>query len=89
MASTIWKYPLQVVDQQTVFMPAGAKLLDVQMQAGTPCVWALVPAQSNAQEAVEIRIHGTGHRFDAERYEHIGTFQMNGGSLVFHAFRYR
>lgn len=28
----IWKWKIEITDRQTIMMPAGAKLLDVQMQ---------------------------------------------------------
>ena len=38
----IFKYELKVSDIQFVSMPKGAKLLKVQTQRATPCIWALV-----------------------------------------------
>lgn len=84
---SIWKFPLQVVDQQTIAMPVGAKLLTVQVQNDRPCLWALVAAEAVPVEDVDIRTHGTGHRFDAHVYEYIATYQLNNGALVFHVFR--
>ena len=84
----IWKFPLLVQDEQTLSLPAGAQLLTVQMQNGAPCLWAMV-GETEAQEHVAIRMHGTGHTFDATGYVYISTFQMMGGGLVFHVFRGR
>ena len=39
---TIWKYELAMIGRQTVPMPADAEILSVQVQAGVPCLWALV-----------------------------------------------
>lgn len=66
-------------------MPAGAKLLDVQMQGGECCVWALCD-QSAAKEPRHIAIYGTGNQMPDEAGEYVATFQMHGGALVFHAF---
>jgi hypothetical protein len=81
---TIYKYPILVVDEQTVIMPFGAEILTVQMQNGQPCLWALVDT-SNPINQRHIQVRGTGHDCsDAGRY--IGTFQMENGELVFHVF---
>lgn len=85
---TIYKYPLQVTDYQEVQIPWDAQLLSVQVQNGTPCLWALVET-TRQKERVVIDIYGTGNPIEADLHERdfIDTFQMHGGSLVFHAFR--
>jgi len=40
--NSIWKYPLQVTDAQTIDVPEGSEALSVQVQNGTPCLWARV-----------------------------------------------
>ena len=84
MKKSIWKFPLEVTDEQKVELPIGAKPLTVQVQGDTACLWALVDTQVQ-KEARVIQIFGTGHRVSNEG-EYISTFQMHGGSLVFHAF---
>lgn len=85
---SIWKFPLAVTDEQTVALPKGAEILCVQTQDGIPCLWTLVTTGA-AQEDVRIFTYGTGHnvmpRHGAKNY--IGTYQLEGGSLVFHLFR--
>ena len=39
---TIWKFPVPVNDGNVLEMPEGAKILSVQVQGETPCLWALV-----------------------------------------------
>ena len=66
-------------------MPAGAKVLTVQMQGNEPQLWALVdPEQPNERRTFEI--HGTGHSVPENPGEYLATFQMDGGSLVWHVF---
>lgn len=82
---TIWKWPLAVTDRQFLGVPAGAQALTVQVQGGLLKLWALVdPDQPEVRK--EIRIIGTGHAIPADPGRYIGTFQMHGGGLVFHAF---
>jgi hypothetical protein len=86
---TIWKFPLQVIDSQVVSMPRGAKPLTVQVQDGKPCLWAIVDPEAAKEDRV-VEIHGTGHQTNKtlDRHYYIGTFQLEGGALVFHAFMY-
>jgi hypothetical protein len=88
MASeTIWKFPLEVTESQLVRLPVGAKVLSVQTQLESPCLWALV----NPEVEKESRIFytfGTGHevRILGGRLEFVDTYQLAEGALVFHVF---
>lgn len=85
---TIYKYKIQVVDDQTISIPLGAKLLTVQVQNGIPCLWALVDTEQK-HEDVFIEIVGTGNPVTGtDSREYISTFQLHGGRLVFHVFKY-
>jgi hypothetical protein len=83
MDKTIWKYSL--TPDCTLSMPVGSIILTVQEQEQRPCLWALVdPAAPH--ECRRFRTYGTGHPVADDPGEYIGTFQLNGGSLVFHLF---
>lgn len=85
----IFKYELKVDDIQFVSIPKGAKLLTVQTQRNIPCLWAMVDPDEE-KEDIRIFMLGTGHIIDdsdIQDMQYIGTFQMYGGYLVFHAFR--
>lgn len=80
----IWKYPLECQDYVFLDMPVGAKPLTVQVQNGTPCLWAIVdPGEPKRTRG--FRIIGTGHPFYGDA-KYIGTFQLHDGELVFHVF---
>jgi hypothetical protein len=81
----IWKWQIEVTDRQTVMMPKGAKLLDVQMQGGDCCVWALCD-QNAKKEPRSLAIYGTGHTIPNEAGEYVATVQMLDGARVFHVF---
>ena len=82
---SIWKFPIEAVGIQGIPMPLGAKLLDVQIQAGQPCLWALVdPAAEKVTR--QISVYGTGHPMLLPDQPYIASFQLAGGALVFHAF---
>lgn len=85
---TIYKYPIEITDEQIILMPAGAIMLTVQVQNGNPFIWAMVDTEARMED-VPIRVHGTGHPIcESSNLEYIGTFQsMYGGNLVFHVFK--
>lgn len=85
---TVWKYALEVADEQVIEMPANAHILTVQTQQGTPCIWALVDP-TRPYEPRKLLIAGTGHErkdLDDVGVSYIGTFQVMGGGLIFHVF---
>lgn len=81
----IYKYPLALVDEQHVEMPAGADVLCVQIQDGRPCIWAKVDVRSTPTARL-FYVVGTGHPMPVKAQEYVGTFQMQDGALVFHVF---
>lgn len=85
---TIWKFPLAVTDHQVVMMPEGARILTVQMQQGTPFIWALVDEAARLENRT-VRTVGTGHQIETEIGDYIGTYQLNHVLLVFHVFVHR
>lgn len=81
----IWKYTLRT-KRSVIEMPAGAKLLDVQMQFGDCQLWALVDEQQPFTEPRTVILYDTGEPLPAEPGRYIATIQMHGGALVSHAF---
>lgn len=83
----IFKYPLVVTDRSGVALPKDAQILCVQVQADTPCLWALVDPVAPLEPATFL-IHGTGHPVapGVGAHNYVGTFQLHGGRLVFHVF---
>jgi len=83
--NTIYKYKLQP-NFGRLEMPQGAQVLTVQMQDGTPCLWARVDTD-RALEWRSFDVYGTGHEMpDDPRLVYVATFQMDGGALVWHVF---
>lgn len=86
MEKTVWKFTLPLGDVVTVWMPGGAEILCVQFQQKDPVIWALVDPSVPVIER-HFRMTGTGHPVpDDGPKKYIGTFQMIGGTLVFHVF---
>lgn len=88
---TIWKYTLTPPPVRLT-MPQGAQILAVQEQHGQACLWAMVDSAAPLVER-EFEVYSTGHEIPAldagEERVHVGTFQLEGGMLVFHVFERR
>ena len=83
---TVWKFNLQVTDWQAIAIPNVYELLCVQVQYGTPCIWALVDP-STPVITIDIITHGTGRDcFDVSNAKYIGSYQLNGGNFVGHVW---
>lgn len=84
---TIWKYPLSITSEQTLKMPVGARVLSIQFQCDTLCMWALVDGSLD-QESRTFRIYGTGHPIEPELNSslvYLATVQESN-RLVWHVF---
>lgn len=83
---TIWKFELETTDYQAIDVPAGFQFLKLDTQYSKPVFWALVNSE-NPKVRLEIRIVGTGHPASiGNTYSYLGSYQLEGGALVFHAF---
>jgi len=58
--TTIWKYAIPHDTRFDLEMPQDARILCVQVQDGTPCIWAQVNSD-DGQETRQFTIVGTGH----------------------------
>jgi hypothetical protein len=84
--TAIWKFPLKLSTVQCVDMPQGvspADVLDVQVQNGTICLWAMCDPDATLEQR-DVYIHGTGHPFNPDGMEHVGTVQQP--PYVWHVF---
>ena len=85
---TIWKYPLQVTDEQGVHMPRGAKAMLVGFQGDELCMWVMVDPMQ-LRETRTIRIYGTGHNIpysDRANMDYVGTAIDPVNPFVWHVF---
>lgn len=71
MIARILKFPLEVTGRQSVLMSDGAQLLYVEMQHGTPTLWAICDERSPKPRT--ILIFGTGHDI-FEGVAHAGNY---------------
>ena len=79
----IWKYQLEITDDQYIDMPQGAKPLSVGVQRGVPCLWADVDPDK-VLRPMYIKIIGTGNPISKDGTLFIGTFQL--GLFVGHVY---
>jgi len=85
--STIFKYHLDIRDEQILYLPAGHKILSVHEQAGSLMLWAIVDPSIEETVPRVIHIRGTGHPMPkGEDVRFINTVLLLEGSLVFHVF---
>lgn len=91
---TIYKYPLEITDQQAIEVPAHAEFLTAQMQRTSILedrklyVWAIVDT-ANLKEIEHFFIVGTGNPMPEKPklLQHLGTVQEEDGWLIWHVFR--
>ncbi|KKN34697.1 hypothetical protein LCGC14_0791240 [marine sediment metagenome] len=83
----ILKYPFEVDGEVNIQMPAGARVLTVQVQYGSPCLWAAVVPEAPI-ETRSFRIFATGQKIDIDltQAQYIGTFPLREGSFIGHLF---
>lgn len=81
----IWKWSIEITDRQTLMMPAGAKILDVQVQDTDVALWALCnPDMPNVPR--DIAIYGTGNHVPDSPGQYLATVQTHNNKLVWHVF---
>ena len=81
---TIFKYAVEITDEQVVKMPKGAHALSAQIQNGQLCVWAMVDTESELVDRT-VRIFGTGNPVDLNgMWQFLGTVQER--IFVWHVF---
>lgn len=81
---TIYKYVLDVEDEQQLPMPKGATILHVASVSDQVTLWALVDPDAPVVNRKFV-IHGTGHDV-TEPDQYVGTAITMNGRLVWHVF---
>lgn len=83
---TIHKYDLALSEVQFIPLPLNAKILCVQMQKTKPRLWVVLDPDQPTLMRLILTL-GTGQKADqAVGTAYIGTYQLQGGDLVFHVF---
>lgn len=66
-------------------MTSRVDMLDVQVQHDEPQLWALVDLSAPEQWRHFVAV-GTGWDVAEKVVSHVGSFQLEGGALVYHVF---
>lgn len=85
MSSAVWKYEVPVRNRFELEMPAGARIVSLQLQYDRPVLWAVVDPEAPKVTRM-FGVVGTGTVVDFKLPKHIGTFQLHGGKTVLHVF---
>jgi hypothetical protein len=81
---TIWKFPLELGNEQYISIPNGYTPLWVAVQDRNPYLWCRVDTEKSMVKE-KILIYGTGHPLSNNTGKHLGSFMLYD-SLVFHVF---
>lgn len=93
----VYKYVIDLVDRQTLLLPAGAQILSVDSESPmlgadlkpVLSLWALVDPSASWWQHRIIRIVGTGHEITDSTLQHLATVLIAEGRLVYHVFEVR
>ena len=79
----IYKYELELKDEQVISLPADAEILSIQEQGGSICAWVRLDTQKPERDR-KIIVCGTGRPIAAKDMLFISTVQT--GAMVWHFF---
>jgi len=83
----IFKYPLEIKDEQQIEMYAHAFILSVKEQNNEIVLYAKISHEEEKKEMRTIYIFGTGHDIPNTLNAYfLDTVMTNGGRLVWHIF---
>ncbi len=88
MIRTVWKYPLEVRDEQTIKVPEGSLALSVIAQNNVLTLYCCVDTESPIK-LERVVIMGTGQLYeppDLPLLSYLGTVPTYNGNLVWHVF---
>lgn len=81
---TIWKYQIEIVDEQTLSIPAAFMPIHVGLDPdGIACMWCAVDS-NRIKRDVKLAVIGTGNPLPQEVISHAGSFVQ--GPFVWHVF---
>jgi hypothetical protein len=88
MPQAIWKFTLELIDDQEIEMPLGSIILSTALQHGRIQLWVMVDTQIRDKEKRQIAIVGTGHEMSSftASGKFIGTAITETGHFVWHVF---
>lgn len=85
---TIYKFQLEIIDEQIIEVPNNTKFLSAQYQNGVLCLWGIVATEMPKQKTV-ITIIGTGNQFDYDENKHDYIATVQQPPFVWHIFSHK
>lgn len=83
----VYKYPFTVHDEVVIAMHRDARVLLVEHQWATPCIWAEVDTSEPVQPYY-FRVFGTGHEIpEGFSGRHFASFRRHDGRFVWHMYQ--
>lgn len=86
---TIYKYPLEIKDEQTIRIPYTKHVLDdslllgikkqilkLDIQNDKPCLWVMVDSEEEMRD-VKVTMYGTGHECSEFIDDYVGSVQFH------------
>ena len=84
---TIWKYTLDTIEHQVLYIKKPAKVLSVSSQGNQIVLYAEVDSEADMRDKINVWIHGTGHEVLAhDTADFLGTVKLMNEMLMFHVF---
>lgn len=81
----IWKFKIELQEQQVVLMKKGSQILCAKAQGEDICIWVLCDETAPAEER-RIGVYGTGHEITGDPGKYVDTLMLHNGFFVFHVF---
>jgi len=88
MQQSIYKFPLEVTDVQTVDVENFKYIVGLEVQREIPVLYCMIDPIKHNTTKLTIHCVGTGHpagRIDDD-FQFLGTAKLSGGGLMFHFF---
>ena len=83
----IYKYKIELLDEQEILIPCYHRILCIKLRSGTPYIWVEVDDESPLQK-VKFSLYGTGHSMSQYKTEqYVGTILLDEDKLVYHLYR--
>ena len=86
----IWKFPLLIMDEQAIKIPATARFLSLIEQYDFPTLYFLVEVDDSPQfREISLSIRGTGQPLTKaflDQSHFLGTISTHQGELIWHIF---
>jgi len=83
---TIYKYQIEITDEQSISLPAEAEILSVVAKDDDVFIYAMLDTNALDCKPRRLAIFGTGNPIPEDYIRFIGTVTTHEGRLVWHIF---